>query len=177
MVKKYYVGIEIANYYLNRFKSKENFFYHVKNFIEEDVREWKTKPPKNINAICNYAWKVYNSLKTVENKKNFIYSLLCIPHRIITAFREMKLVEVKKIMTTVKVNEEVFKNYYLVFDEDNFRFLIFDSKNKLVGDISNNDNVLELCKYLKIPVGGSKYGQKAEDIDFSDILCDIHHHV
>ncbi|NPA63049.1 MAG: hypothetical protein GXN95_05810 [Methanococci archaeon] len=176
MVKKYYMGIEIANYYLERFKSKENFFYHLKNFIEEDVREWKTKPPKNIDAICNYGWKVYNSLKSVEEKKNFIYALLCMPHRILEAFRNMKLVEVKKILTTVKVNENIFKNFYLVFDEDNFRFLIYDYNNELIGDISNKENVLELCKYLRIPIGGVNEN-KQQSGDFSDIIPDIHHHM
>ncbi|WP_292459488.1 hypothetical protein [Methanothermococcus sp.] len=65
----------------------------------------------------------------------------------------MKLVEVKKILTSVKVNEEIFKRNYLVYNSDNFRFLIYDRDNNLIEDISEKDEVMELCKYFKIPVG------------------------
>ena len=151
IMKKYYFHIELCNYYMMRFKKRENFYYHLKNFIKEDVREFNTKPPKNIDAICNYGWKVYSSLSEDE-KRNFIYALFTMSHKILEAFRNMRLVEIKKILTTVKVNEEIFKNNYLVFDSDNFRFLIYDRDDKQIGDISSKDEVLELCKYFRIPV-------------------------
>jgi len=153
-MKIYYMYIGLCNYYLERFREKKYFYYHLRNFINEDVREWNTKPPKNIDAICGYAWKVYSSLETVEDKKNFIYSLFVCNHKIIEAFRNMKLVEVKRLLTSVKVNEEIFKKNYLTFDDENFRFIIHNQENgKIVGDISEHDEVMELCKYFNIPVG------------------------
>jgi hypothetical protein len=151
-MKKYYLHIELCNYYLERFKKKEYFFYHLKNFINEDVREWNTKPPKNVDAICEYGWKVYSSLSD-EEKKDFIYALFVMSHAVINAFRDMKLVEIKRILTTVKVNEEIFKKNYLTYDTENFRFIIHQEDGKIVGDISEYNEVMELCKYFKIPVG------------------------
>ncbi len=171
MVKKYYLYIEVANYYLGRFEKKENFFYHLKNFIKEDVREWHTKAPKNIDAICNYAWKIYSSLKTNEDRKNFIYALICMGHKVIESFENMKLVEVKKILTTIKVNEEIFRNNYFIFNEENFRFLIYDTNNKQIGDISNYGEVVELCKYFRIPIGGINY--EMESRSFGNNVANI----
>ena len=113
-MKKYYRYIELCNYYLGKFREKKYFYYHLQNFINEDIREWNTKPP-NIDAICYYGWKVYNSLNTIEEKKNFIYALICMSHKIIKSFRNLKFVEAKNILTSVRVNEEIFKNNYLFF--------------------------------------------------------------
>jgi hypothetical protein len=169
MVKKYYLYVELANYYLGRFEKKENFVYHLKNFINEDVGEFNTTP-KNIDAICYYGWKVYNSLN-IEEKKNFIYALICMSHKVIESFRNLKLVEVKNILTSVRVNEEIFKNNYFIFDEDTFRFLMYDRDDKQIGDISNYGEVVELCKYFRIPIGGINH--EMENSNVRSIIINI----
>ncbi len=173
MMKKYYKCIELTNYYLKEFERKERFYYHLKNFIKEDVKKWNTKPPKNIEAVCNYGWKVYTSLQNIEEKKNFIYALICMHHRIIELFKNMRLVEVKRLLTTVKVNEEVFKNNYYIFDEDTFRFLIYDREDKQIGDISNYGEVVELCKYFRILIGGVNYGLEKNNNFGNNVISTI----
>ncbi|ABR56818.1 hypothetical protein Maeo_1242 [Methanococcus aeolicus Nankai-3] len=151
MIKKYYLYIELCNYYLEKFKKKDNFYYHLQNFIYEDIKKFDTKPLNNIDNLCHYAWHIYHSLKSIEEKKNFIFVLFAMYNKIIELFKNMKFVYIKKILTTIKVNEEIFKNNYYVFDSDNFRFLIYGGDN-LISDISSKSEVMELCKYFRIPV-------------------------
>jgi hypothetical protein len=92
-------------------------------------------------------------------------------HKVIESFRNLKLVEVKNILTSVRVNEEIFKNNYFIFDEDTFRFLMYDRDDKQIGDISNYGEVVELCKYFRIPIGGINH--EMENSNVRSIISNI----
>ncbi|WP_292459490.1 hypothetical protein [Methanothermococcus sp.] len=42
----YYYYIELCNYYLDEFKNRKKFDYHLKNFIKEAVKEFNKTAKK-----------------------------------------------------------------------------------------------------------------------------------
>jgi hypothetical protein len=160
-MRGYYLADALVEYYYERFKTKEGFEYHFFNFLNENVKF--EKPLKNPKNLLNYCWKVYSKLNENE-KKNFLYGFMLYGKKIVELFENYKFVEAKKLLTTIKVNPEIFRDEVYYFDEEKFCFHIYSKRaGKIIGSIVNRERVLELCKYFKITLGGC-YEAKSDNI-------------
>jgi len=159
----------IVRYYYGKFKTKEGFEYHFFNFLTENVK-FKNQL-KNKKNLLNYFWKVYSNLSD-EDKKNFLYVFMIYGKKIVDLFENHKFAEAKKLLTTIKVNPEVFRDEVYYFDEENFCFHIYNKRTgRIIGFVINRKRVLELCKYFEITLGGGCYEAKSDNL--GDCIGDI----
>jgi len=169
-MRGYCLADALVKYYYEKFKTKKGFEYHFFNFLNENVKF--EKPLKNSGNLLNYCWKVYSKLNENE-KKNFLYVFMLYGEKIVELFENYKFVEAKKLLTTIKVNPEVFRDEVYYFDEENFCFYIYSKRaGKIIGSIVNRNRVLELCKYFKIPVGG-RHENQLESNNFGNNVSSI----